>query len=652
MGYLTTGIQKEGFTAQLASQTKAWRKQLNILKSACKSLIKELDHSLTWGILLEYPIPRRQKRIDIVLLARDVIFCIEFKTDATTHSVLARKQVEDYALDLRDFHDVSRDRRIVPIAVSTAADNVEHLLKGFYPDLVRPTLMTNATELARTIMLSFESETDPNSEPISSETWNLSAYHPVPTIIEAAEALYAQHDVAEIIHSHAGDQNIEITSQRIIGLVKRAQAKKEKIACFVTGIPGAGKTLVGLNVVHNPALREEGRNPGVFLSGNGPLVNVIRTAIERDFKRRVRAGNVKRETGTFIQNVHTFIKAESKRHKLSYENVIVFDEAQRAWDAQQIGKKIDLDDDAQEMQGRSEPEIVLSIMNRQKWAVVIALVGGGQEIHSGEAGIEEWGRALKHSFPRWRIAVSPHALKGGTSVAGHKLFEGKWPRSRISEYSSLHLNVNRRSFRAAGVTEWVEAVLRGESAQALKIVSGLVGFPVVLTRSVRMARNWLQDQARGLQRCGLVASSGGLRLRAEGLELSSGFRRNRDLYVNWFLNNPTDIRSSNQLEIAASEFECQGLELDWVGLCWSGDFTFDLLSRKWTLRSFKGDRWFGVRDSIAQKHLVNKYRVLLTRARRGMVIWVPEGDANDLTRPSEWFESTASFLQDCGLNLS
>jgi hypothetical protein len=649
LGHLTTGIQRDGFTAQLTSQTKAWREQLSILKSTCKGLAAEIESSLTWGLLLEYPIPRRQKRIDAVLLAHDVILCIEFKIDAKTHNLLARKQVEDYALDLRDFHDVSRDRRIVPIAISTAADDVEHLLNGFYPDVVRPTLITNTAGLPRTIILSFRSESDPNSPPINPKVWDLSAYRPVPTIIEAAEALYAQHNVAEIIHSHAGNENLEITSRRIVEFVKHAHSRPEKIVCFVTGIPGAGKTLTGLNVVHNPTLREEGRKPGVFLSGNAPLVNVIRAAIERDFKRRVDIANPKRLTGTFIQNIHTFIKAEGKTDTLTYENVIVFDEAQRAWDAHQVSKKVH--DENQQGTSRSEPEIILSIMDRHEWAVIVALVGGGQEIHVGEAGLEEWGRALKSGFPHWRIAVSPQVLVGDTSVAGHKLFEGEPPISMITEDPSLHLAVSRRAIRANRVIEWVEAVLNGDSAQASHIATNLSKFPLVLTRSLNTTREWLRAETRGLQRCGLVASSGGLRLRAEGLELSSGFRRNRGLYVNWFLNDPTDVRSSNQLEVVASEFECQGLELDWVGLCWSGDFTFDETIHQWSLRSFKGSSWSHVQSAPVRKYLVNKYRVLLTRARRGMIIFVPMGASTDVTRPPKWFDSTANFLRKCGLPL-
>ncbi|MFY9619550.1 MAG: DUF2075 domain-containing protein [Pyrinomonadaceae bacterium] len=555
--------------------------------------------------------------------------------------MLAQKQAEDYALDLRDFHRESHGRRIIPIAVSSDAENLPRASDGFFYDLVRPAVVTNATQLATTIAAAFESQSVPTEPPIEAQAWNLSAYHPVPTIIEAAEALYAGHDVSEIAHSHAGDENLEVTSQRIIQLVKRAQERREKIACFVTGIPGAGKTLAGLNVVHNPALRQEGRPPGVFLSGNGPLVKVIRAAIERDYKRRKDDGDARRTTGTFIQNVHEFARVESERSDPPSENVIVFDEAQRAWNAKHNKRKNDDE--------RPEPEVVLSIMNRHEWCVVVALVGGGQEIHTGEAGLAEWGRVLSGKFPHWRVAVSPEALEGGTSVAGHKLFEGCRPDSIISEDRALHLDTTRRSFRSQYVTEWVEAVLRGDATSAADIAQKLTEFPLVLTRSLETARNWLRSRTLGLRRCGLIASSGGLRLRAEGLELSPGFRQASGLYVNWFLNDPTDVRSSNQLEVAASEFECQGLELDWVGLCWSGDLTFDPESGEWIKRAFRGSIWKNVPNELHQRYLVNKYRVLLTRAREGMVIWVPRGEVTDSTRPTVWFDSTAEFLRECGL---
>ena len=349
--------------------------------------------------------------------------------------------------------------------------------------------------------------------------------------------------------------------------------------------------------------------------------------------------------GTFIQNVHVFVReGQEKSDKPPVEKVVVFDEAQRAWNADQNRKKNGLD--------VSEAETMLSIMDRhQDWAVLIALVGGGQEIHNGEAGLAEWGKTLLEKFPGWKIAVSPMALEHDPSTAGHRLFaDGNAGSLAIQKEPSLHLKVNQRSFRAQKLTEWVEAALAGDATKAAAIVPDLREFPFALTRSLQTARQWLQKHARGQQRAGLVASSGAIRLRADGLELSSGFRQgNRDIYVNWFLNRPPDIRSSNQLEVAASEFECQGLELDWVGLCWGGDFSYDITSGGWLFRNFSGSRWGSLKNEIDRQYLLNTYRVLLTRARRGLVLWIPQGDISDETRLPSSFDSTADYLIRCGL---
>jgi len=333
-----------------------------------------------------------------------------------------------------------------------------------------------------------------------------------------------------------------------------------------------------------------------------------------------------------------------KADKPPVEKVVVFDEAQRAWNADQNRKKNGLE--------ISEPETMLSIMNRhQDWAVLIALVGGGQEIHNGEAGLSEWGRTLRERFATWKVAVSPKALERDASNAGYRLFaDGNPGCLSIQTEPSLHLEVNLRSFRARKLAEWVDATLAGDAAKAVAIVPDLRDFPFGLTRKLPTARAWLREHARGQQRAGLVASSGALRLRADGLELSSGFRQgNRDMFVHWFLDHPPDVRSSNQLEVAASEFECQGLELDWVGLCWGGDFSFDTPSGGWAYRNFAGSHWGNLKNEIDRQYLLNTYRVLLTRARRGLIIWIPQGEVSDETRPPTWFDLTANYLIRCGV---
>jgi hypothetical protein len=628
-------------------QIKAWEREVGVLKSSGADLIKSLPDTANWTLFLEYPIPRRMKRLDAVLLADDIIFCLEFKTEDKSHSRQAQRQVEDYALDLRDFHEASNGRIIIPVVVVPKAPSVAVAPDDHQPDVVRCVRLANAVDLAAVLGTVFTTEHQLTNQRIDPAAWDNSAYRPVPTIIEAAESLYAGHNVREIAHSQAGDANLTLTSDKIVEIIQEAQQKAEKVVCFVTGVPGAGKTLAGLNVAHNPALRQEGRPAGVFLSGNGPLVKIVSAAIARDYRRRVRAGGAEREVSTFIQNVHEFVhEGLEKPDKPPIERVVIFDEAQRAWNADQNRKKNGLE--------VSEPETMLSILDRHKdWAVLVALIGGGQEIHNGEAGLAEWGSTLRDKFPHWRVAVSPNALQHDASLAGHRLFADKNPGSlEIRTELSLHLAVNRRSFRASRLAEWVDAVLTGQPETAFEIFRHLDGFPMALTRSLSTARSWLRQQTRGRRRSGLVASSGALRLRADGLELSSGFRQgNRDMYVHWFLDEPPDIRSSNQLEIAASEFECQGLELDWVGVCWGGDFALDDATGNWVYHSLSGTRWGNVGKEIDRQYLLNSYRVLLTRARQGLVIWIPEGDQSDITRLPAPLDATVDYLKRCGLTV-
>lgn len=626
-------------------QAKAWEIEIEVLKSTCAELVRLAPAVAHWSLLLEYPIPRRSKRLDAVLLADDVILCLEFKTLDKGHSLQADRQVEDYALDLRDSHEASRNRRIVPIAVVPKAASADTDSDESLSDVVRAVRRANAADLATVILSAFHSEHRSSAEPIDAVAWDASPYRPVPTIIEAAETLYAGHGVSEISHFHADAQNLTATSNRLAEIVEDAHRRGLKVICFVTGVPGAGKTLAGLNVANSPRLRANSRPTPIFLSGNGPLVKIVSTALARDAKRRTKAGGGDRFVGAKIQNVHIFVRAALQHEgKPPFEKVVIFDEAQRAWNADQNRKKNGLE--------ISEPETMLSIMDRhQDWAVLVALVGGGQEIHSGEAGLAEWGKTLREKFPEWKVVVSPKALERDASTAGHRLFPDADAGSLVIQTEpSLHLEVNLRTFRARKLAEWVDASLAGDSAKASAIVPELRDFPFALTRSLTTARAWLREHARGQQRVGLVASSGALRLRADGLELSSGFRQgNRDMFVHWFLAHPPDVRSSNQLEVAASEFECQGLELDWIGLCWGGDLQCDATSGGWAYRNFSGTRWGVLKSEIDRQYLLNTYRVLLTRARRGLILWIPQGDVSDATHLPAFFDSTADYLIRCGV---
>jgi len=642
LGLVHRQSSRSGFSELKESQSKAWQEQLVILRSAAEKLLNHFKDAHEWGILFEYPIPRRQKRVDVIILARDVILCLEFKTGEVKHKKSTIRQVEDYALDLRDFHEQSRGFPIVPIAIATKAKSFTGELPLTIADDVKHVVKACTDDLAERISWSVNSYAQGSSQIVPS-VWDDSVYRPVPTIIQAAEALYAGHDVREIARSHADAKNLGVTTDRLVALTTEAKLTGSKILCIVTGVPGAGKTLAGLNVVHDPAVRQLTSDAGVFLSGNGPLVKIVSAAIARDSKRRKQPGGAERTVSTFIQNVHAFIKDAMPRSDAPVEHVVIFDEAQRAWDTEQCIKKID--------RNESEPELILSIMDRHTdWAVIIALVGGGQEINTGEAGLAEWGRALKTRFGKWKVAVSPHVLGNTHSDKMQQLFEdGDHAGLSVAQETALHLDVSLRSFKAEAVSRWVDAVVDGDAQLARSILPECAGFALSFTRDLSTARSWLSAHTRGERRCGLLASSGALRLRADGIELTSGFRQgNKNMFVDWFLNDLDDIRASNQLEVAATEYECQGLELDLSCVCWGADLQHEGLGG-WTMRKLIGAKWNKLKQARSRRYLLNSYRVLLTRAREGMIIWVPRGDESDPTREPAGYEETAQFLRDCGL---
>ena len=649
LGALIAAAAATGFATHHTKQTEAWQTELGLLRRLADRLVSIAPHSRKWWLLLEYEIPRRGKRPDAILLADDLIFVIEFKVGATQFSSEDEWQVISYALDLRDFHLASHDRTILPVLVASeaAGESAPSLLDTLMTaHLVMPLQRTGGNggdSLARCIASSYQQFHKSLDAPIDADSWALAAYRPCPSIIDAAERLFSGHHVADI--SHAFAHNLDVTSTAIREAIDASQATNTRTICFVTGIPGAGKTLTGLNAVHDPRIRGQDRPAAVFLSGNGPLVKIIREALVRDRQRSgMKRNQAHRTVPTFVGNVHGFLTNYAVKRPTDppYEHAIVFDEAQRAWDAAAVRKKHGLSE--------SEPEMVLAIMERApNWCTVIALVGGGQEIHQGEAGIAEWGRALNGRETPWRVLASPDALRGGGSVAGHRLFDDQ-PGGHLTivESDCLHLDVSVRSPRARRIGEWVNAIITQSQTgdKQSEILSG--EFPVVLTRDIEVARRWLRSRADGTQRCGLLASSGALRLRAHGLEVSSAFRKGYP-YVEWFLAAVDDCRSSSMLEVAATEFECQGLELDWTGVCWGGDFVICPDTHRWRFQKLRGNRWQRIKQPAIATYVANKYRVLLTRARRGMVIWVPEGDPGDPTRDRQSFDATAAFLQEQGI---
>jgi DUF2075 family protein len=619
----------------IQTQRDAWISQLTILSAALAGL--------EGGLFLEFNIPRMGRRIDAVLIIGPIVFVVEFKVGERTFDRAAIDQVWDYALDLKNFHKASHKAPIVPILIATEASSLRTKLQADGDAVYRPVLV-NQLELRNALDTAIKTV---RGAPLDFNVWAQAPYHPTPTIVEAARALYAQHSVEAIARFDAGAVNLRVTSTRIEELVDQARTASHKAICFVTGVPGAGKTLVGLNVATR---RRDEHEPShaVFLSGNGPLVAVLREALTRDEVARrqaqgekVRKGRVADGVKSFIQNVHHFRDDALVDSAPPVEHVVIFDEAQRAWN---LKKTADFMQRKKKRPGfdQSEPEFLISCMDRHRdWALIICLVGGGQEINTGEAGIGAWLEALNRSFPDWHIYISSR-LTDSEYAAGAALVSVQ-NRKDVHLEEGLHLAVSMRSFRAENVSSFVKALLDCEKQTARQILTQLIErFPIAITRDLNSAKQWIRSRARGSERFGIVASSKAQRLKPHAVDI----RVDVDP-VHWFLNDKEDTRSSYYLEDAATEFQVQGLELDWACVTWDGDMRFT--NAGWSFHDFRGDRWTNINDRENRNYLRNAYRVLLTRARQGMVIFVPQGDSQDRTRVSEFYDPTFNYLADLGI---
>ena len=453
--------------------------------------------------------------------------------------------------------------------------------------------------------------------------------------------MYEGHSIEEISRSEAGAQNLSVTNAYVQGVIKQAKEKKEKAICFITGVPGSGKTLAGLNIATETMEASEDKTGAVFLSGNGPLVDVLQEALARNTVsqsqekgEKIRKSDALRKSRTFIQIIHRWRDDYLKDLSAPEEKVVVFDEAQRAWTAEQTSTFMQTKKGQADF-NMSEPEFLLSVMARHSdWCVVICLIGGGQEINRGEAGIDEWIRAASESSSGWTIHVSDNLSSRDTfglvptlSAESHKT-------------PDLHLATSVRSFRAETLSDFVASMLEGNVAAARTIRKSLTNYPLKLTRDLDEARHWLKSQARGTERYGLVASSNALRLKPVGLNLKAAIEP-----VNWFLNDKDDVRSSYALEDVATEFDVQGLELDWTCMCW--DINLARENDDWLIRKFVGTSWQDIAREDKRKYVLNSYRVLLTRARQGMIIFIPEGDSEDKTRKKEWYDATYNYIRSC-----
>ena len=614
-------------------QKNAWRKEIDILQDQLRS-VENGD------IAFEYTIPRMGHRIDVVCIIRGLIFLLEFKVGDSEYRKSTADQVMDYALDLKYFHELSADRYIIPISIPTEAPSVCNEV-SFMEDKISNVLKCTKDNIGLTISSVLSSVQD---QDLSIADWINSRYAPTPTIIEAAQAMYRNHSVKDISRNDAGAHNLTATTETINQIIDDCKRNHKKAICFVTGVPGAGKTLAGLNIA-NERHNFDADEHAVFLSGNGPLVDILQAALAKDRSSRtgITIAEAKKETKAFIQIIHRFRDEALTTNNPPAEKVAIFDEAQRAWNEES------LTDFMKRKKGvdafnQSEPEFLIRIMDRhQDWAVIVCLVGGGQEIYNGEAGIIDWFRALQKKFRNWHIYLSDKITD--SEYVGNSSIEELLTGCSYSLRPALHLGVSLRSFRSEKLAEFVKLLLDNEPSAAAAVYSELsIHYPIILTRDLDKAKEWIRKKARGTERYGLLASSEGKRLRGIGIWVPSVIN-----HVGWFLNEKDNVDSSYFLEVAASEFKVQGLEIDYSILAWDADLRRS--GKGFDYFKFRGTRWNHVNNMQQQKYLKNAYRVLMTRARQGMIIFVPSGTdpEDDPTRDSAYYDDIYKYLRSCGI---
>ena len=653
----------------MATQKYAWIDEIRLLKNTLLPYVDEEG----W-VVFEYTIPRLGKRIDVVVLLRERVFILEFKAGEVVFNRQDVDQVMDYALDLKNFHQGSANRMIVPILVATESSSYSTMVTvSHYDDGIYEPLMTNAEGLPKVFEMVLRHEVSMDSEAVALVDWVRSRYAPTPTIIEAASALYSRHSVEEITRHEAEGEQLDRTTDYVLKVIHETKARGGKSICFVTGVPGAGKTLVGLNVAIKQSEHAAGEHPdlAVYLSGNGPLVQVLTEALARDKKRQKTEEGVKynitdarREVSQFIQIIHRYRDnmlqklrtpirdgvieidpaKELKDKQAGYaevENIAIFDEAQRSWDKEHLASWLKRKKGIDSFPMSEGEFLIWSLDQRKDWAVIVCLVGGGQEINTGEAGIGEWVRAMNETFPEWKVYISRQLT--AKEYAEGKVEEMLRDNDNVVYSDDLHLAVSMRSFRAESLSNMVHSMLDCDVTSVRKHYTKIrERYQIVITRDVDKAKQWLRKKARGNERYGLVVSSKAYRLKPLAIDV-----RCKPDTVHWFLDDIDDVRSSLFLEDAASEFDIQGLELDWTCLIWDGDLRYN--DGHWDYFEFNGGtRWNRINKEERKLYQLNAYRVLLTRARQGMVICVPQGNPEDPTRLPEIYDSTYEYLLQMG----
>ena len=674
----------------MTTTRESWESEITIMKNTL-NLVNNYDGQ----IVFEYDIPRLGKRIDVILLIKGIVFCLEFKVGE--NSVLEENvdQVLDYALDLRNFHKFSQEKIIVPILIPTnyKSKTTDIRISAYDDRIINPIICgeNSLSEIINSVLIKY-----PNECKIE-DNWVNSPYAPTPTIIEAARALYNNHSVENITRHEADKVSTDKTISYILDVIKYSKENKKKSICFVTGVPGAGKTLVGLEVAIKQTYKDNGEpvddENAVYLSGNGPLVAVLKEALAIDnYKKCKESGQNKkltdsrREVSKSIQMIHRYRDTMLNKIKNPVENgvleidptksvkvddsgyaevehIAIFDEAQRSWTHKRLadylkrggtyGNKLKVPN----FPMSEAAFLIWSLDQREDWATIVCLVGGGQEINTGEAGITEWLEALNDKFSHWNIFISPKL--NDKEYAEGNVNNILKDNHNVTYSECLHLGVSLRSFRAEKLSKFVNELLNFDNNASNTYNEIKDKYPIYLTRDMDKAREWLHKKVRGTERTGVLITKESARFKPLSVHVLQSGDENA---IHWFLDDKQSVNSSNYLEDAATEIQVQGLELDYTCVLWDADMRYE--NGKWKYYSFnsKNSKWNeqkGETESNQEKikYMLNAYRVLLTRARSGMVICIPYGNNNktvtgypeDKTRLPEFYNGTYEYLKSLGI---
>lgn len=592
------------------------------------------EHAKTspnWQIFPEYSAPLVSGRPDLIIDTGSHLLVIEMKTGVKAAKSLGEKQVLEYADTIWGKLKLGRFRFVIPILLTQKTKGLtkrENLDQGkeIPPDEIIKVGISGLIELCQQIYRDYEvaREFKGNNE-------ELLKYSPRPSVVEAAVALVAALDDRNVTTGLSDTDELSRLISKVKDAIANACAKSLKQIIVVSGAPGAGKTLVGLRIAHDRSIQDLlGQNFGtpLYLTGNGPLVEVLVESLARDEVKRLgtsKSVSISRANSK-VRGIHAVTEGRLRIES----NVIVFDEGQRVWTENHMqtkGKGPDV---------KSEAEEILKYLEKLPWAIAVVLLGEGQEINTGEEGIETWAKAVVNrnliNRDTWSL-TTPHPVR--TKDLGLSNFKIDL---------DLQLKTIRRTNNAADVSGWVEQFLSANFQEAGRMKEKFGEFPIFITRDLNVAKNWLKNSAaKDVSRAGLVASSRSKRLVTYGVDAVAEANRSFN-WAGWYLNNLPNLNSSSALEVAATEYKCQGLELDWVGVCWSWDMVF--VSGAWqarTLDSAKANWTITKKKAIFQ---INAYRVLLTRSRKGLIIWIPEGDDKDSSRNRSEMDLVArKFLQ-------